>query len=278
MSRLFSESREGREMRRPIQIKLDGSCELYEALRTITHARNFLGNIPGVFLMTMLPLFGKSRFEIAFVFPKFDGTYKEREARNEIVPRDRWIGSISSKAAFHALRPDGKAFFNDNDVELYVRCNSGHTRYVELEPIGRPLWKYQDTWEEPSYDLPNGAKHRDQDHEDESAANPRSIDQDRKIVPFRIHMACVDDIIYGDEESGAALTHVPKGRDALSILAFTRDNHYNIRIAEERTALSEHTIDPCSIFAAFDTDGQPLQSSYWIMNREQCESKTQEFA
>ena len=78
MSRLFSKClrhnpREGREMRRPIRINLDGSCELYEALCTITHARNFLGNIPGVFLMTMLSLFGKSRYEIAFVYPKFDG-------------------------------------------------------------------------------------------------------------------------------------------------------------------------------------------------------------
>ena len=140
MSRLFSESlrhnpREGREMRRQIRINLDGSCELYEALCTITHARHFLGNIPGVFLMTMLPIFGKSRFEIAFVYPKFDGACKEREARNEIVPRDRWIDSIASQAAFHARRPDGEAFSNDNGMEVYVRCNSGHTRYVELQTI-----------------------------------------------------------------------------------------------------------------------------------------------
>ena len=73
--------------------------------------------------MTMLPSLGKSRFEIAFVSPKFDGTYKEREARKEIVPRNRWIDSITSQAAFHALRPDGESFFNGNDMELYVRCN-----------------------------------------------------------------------------------------------------------------------------------------------------------
>ena len=92
-------------------------------------------------------------------------------------------------------------------------------------------------------------------------------------------MACVDDIIYDDQESDAALTHVPKGRDALLILAFTQDNQCNIRITEERTALSEHTIDPC------DTDGQPLMHSHWIMkknldheDREQRESKIQEFA
>ena len=66
------------------------------------------------------------------------------------------------------------------------------------------------------------------------------------------------------EGNAGTLTHVPKGRDALSILAFTRDNDYNIRITEERTALSEHT----------------LQTSYWIMkknldqdDREQCGSK-----
>ena len=88
-------------------------------------------------------------------------------------------------------------------------------------------------------------------------------------------------IIYDDQESDAALTHVPKGRDALLILAFARDNPYNIRITEERTALSEHTIDPCSIVAA---DGQPLLNSHWIMknldhdDREQCESETQAFA
>ena len=68
-------------MKRAIRINLDGSCELYEALCTIAHARNFLGNKPGVFLMTMLPLFGKSGYEIAFVYPKFDGTHKEREQR-----------------------------------------------------------------------------------------------------------------------------------------------------------------------------------------------------
>ena len=123
--------------------------------------------------------------------------------------------------------------------------------------------------------LAKSSKHRDRDHEDESTENPKPIDQDRKIVPFRkkavafmchatygsqiesimqqgvrpgrthtlrgrqrVHMACVDDIIYNDEESGAALTHVPKGRDALLILAFTPDNRYNIRMTEERSALS----------------------------------------
>ena len=149
--------------------------------------------------------------------------------------------------------------------------------------------------------LPNASKHRDQDHEDESTAIPKSIEQDRKIVPFsktavtfmfhgtqienimqqgiqpgrthtsrgrqHVHMARVHDIIYDDQESDAALTHVPKGSDALLILAFTQDNQYNIRITEERTALSEHTIDPCSSIAAFDTDGQPLLSSYWIMKK-----------
>ena len=298
-SRLFSEflrhnPREGRELRRPVQINLDGSCELYEALRIITHTRNFLGNIPGAFLMTLLPSFGKSRSETAFVFPKFDGTYKERQAKNEIVPRNRWIDSITSKAAFHALRPDGESFFNDVDMELYVRCNSGHPRYVDLEAMGRPLWKYQNTWEEPSYDLPNASKHCDQDHEEESTSAPKSIEQDRKIVPSRkkavtflfhatygtqignilqqgvkpgrthtprgrqhVHMARIDDIIYDDQESAAALTHVPKGRDALLILAFARDNQHNIRITEElpcqntpsiHAALSQHSIpmgSPC---------------------------------
>ena len=80
MSRLFFEClrhnpQEGRELKRAVHFNIDGSCELYEALCTIT-------TIPGIFLMTMLPLFGKSRFEIAFVYPKFDGSHKEWEARS----------------------------------------------------------------------------------------------------------------------------------------------------------------------------------------------------
>ena len=71
--------------------------------------------IYSIFLMTMLPPFGKSRFEIAFVYPKFYGSCKEREARNAIVPRNRWIdNNLTSQAAFHALRPDGKSFFNSS--------------------------------------------------------------------------------------------------------------------------------------------------------------------
>ena len=143
MSRLFSEclrnhQREGRELKRAIHFNIDGSCELYEALCAITRARNFLGTIPGIFLMTMLP---SSRFEIAFVHPKSDGSYQAREARNAIVSRNRWIDNLTSQAAFDAVRPDGKSFFNDDNMDLYVRCNSGHSRYVELEAIGRPLRK-----------------------------------------------------------------------------------------------------------------------------------------
>ena len=36
-------------------------------------------------------------------------------------------------------------------------------------------------------------------------------------------MACIDDVILDDDESEAALTHVPAGRDALLILAFLKD-------------------------------------------------------
>ena len=81
--------------------------------------------------------------------PKFDGSYQEREARNAIVPRDRWIDNLTSQAAFHALRPDGKSFYNDDNMELYVRCISGHSRYVELDtiekPCGRTPWKSHHT-------------------------------------------------------------------------------------------------------------------------------------
>ena len=113
---------------------------LVELLTCITHARNFMGNKAGLLLMAMFPSYGKSRFEIAFVFPSVDGTYNERKARGEIVPRNRWIDKLNTRSAQNALRPDGNEFYVDPEMEFYVRCNSGHTRQVEIQSFGRPLY------------------------------------------------------------------------------------------------------------------------------------------
>ena len=59
-------------------------------------------------------------------------------------------------------------------------------------------------------------------------------------------MACIDDVILDDDESEAALTHVPAGRDALLILAFLKDQDYGIRLSEEQTALTDQTIEAFS--------------------------------
>ena len=180
-----------------------------------------------------------------------------------------------------------------------MRCNSGHTRQVDLQSFGRPLYSEQKSeprQEEPDYDLPTESippsphpSRSDAPHEDEGTAQaksrrrrpaPQSIEEEREIKPFakkpitfsfhatyrenminimeqglksgrsqsnpsgrvRIHMACVDDVILDDEASEAALTHVPTGRDALLILAFLKDQDYDIRLSEERTALTEQTI------------------------------------
>ena len=80
--------------------------------------------------MAMFPNYGKARFEIAFVYPSVDGSYNERKARGDIVPRNRWIDNLNSRSAYDALRPNGKEFLNNPDMEFYVRCNSGHTRQV----------------------------------------------------------------------------------------------------------------------------------------------------
>ena len=164
MSRSFSgclrhDPRHGihKECRRQVDMGPDGSVELYDALTCITHARNFIGNTPGLLLMTMFPSYGKSRFEIAFVFPSVDGPYKERKARGEIVPRSRWIDKLTTRSAQNALRPDGKEFYVDPEMEFYVRCNSGHTRQVEIQSFGRPLYSEQQKepqHNEPDYDLP----------------------------------------------------------------------------------------------------------------------------
>ena len=147
MSRLFSgclrhDPRPGihKERKRQVDMGPDGSVELYDALSCITHARNFIGNKPGLLLMAMFPNYGKSRFEIAFVYPSVDGSYNEQKARGEIVPRNRWIDKLS---AYDALRPNGKEFLNDPNMEFYVKCNSGHTRQVDLQSFGRPLYYEQ---------------------------------------------------------------------------------------------------------------------------------------
>ena len=98
-------------------------------------------------------------------------------------------------------------------------------------------------------------------------------------------MACIDDVILDDEASEAALTHVPTGRDALLILAFLKDEDYDIRLSEERTALTEQTIEARNIVSAFDPEGNIIMSNSWIMKqnlgREDIEmytSKIQEFS
>ena len=67
MSRSFSgclrhDPRHGihKECRRQVNMGPDGSVELYDALTCITHARNFIGNKPGLLLMVMFASYGKS--------------------------------------------------------------------------------------------------------------------------------------------------------------------------------------------------------------------------
>ena len=98
-------------------------------------------------------------------------------------------------------------------------------------------------------------------------------------------MACIDDVILEDDESEAALTHVPAGRDALLILAFLKDQDYGIRLSDKRTALTDKTIEATNIVAAFEPGGSLMASNKWIMKKhldhedyEMCDTKIREFA
>ena len=192
-----------KECRRQVDMGPDGSVELYDALTCVTHARNFIRNKPGLLLMAMFPSYGKSRLEIAFVFPFVDGSYKERKARGEIVPRNRWIEKLNTRSAQDALWPDGKEFYVDPEMEFYVRCNSGHTRQVEIQSFGRPLYSEQQRepqHDEPDYDFPTESippsphpSRSEAPHEDEGTAQPKHrmrrpapppIEEERKIKPF----------------------------------------------------------------------------------------------
>ena len=84
-----------------------------------------------------------------------------------------------------------------------MRCNSGHTRQVETQSFGRPLYSEQQKepqHDEPDYDLPTESippsphpSRSEAPHEDESTAQPKhrmrrpappSIEEERKIKPF----------------------------------------------------------------------------------------------
>ena len=84
---------------------------------------------------------------------------------------------------------------------------------------------------------------------------------------MHVHMACIDDVILEDDDSETALTNVPAGRDALLILAFLKDQDYGIRLSEERTALTDKTIEARNIVAAFEPDGSLMASNKWIMKK-----------
>ena len=188
MSRSFSgclrhDPRHGihKECKRQVEMGPDGSVELYDALTCITHARNFIGNKPGLLLMAMFPSYGKSRFEIAIVFPSVDGTYNERKARGEIVPRNRWIDKLNTRSAQNALRPDGKEFYVDSEMEFYVRCNSGHARQVDIQSFGRPLYSEQ---KEPHYDEPEYVYQRNPFRQVRICQDPRRlVEMKAKLSP-----------------------------------------------------------------------------------------------
>ena len=202
LSRLFSENLRhnawrGKECREPIHVNLDGSAEFWEVLMQIVHAKNFLGVRPGIFLMTVFPTFGKSRFEIAFVYPKFDGTYEERAAIHEIVPKHRWISNPADKAAASALKPDGQEYYHDKSMEMYIRCIAGHSRHVEIDSIGKPLYQghqKEQHWPEPDRDLPRSYENVDADEDDEQdphrrkqsgkSSHEKRTPSPKKIVPF----------------------------------------------------------------------------------------------
>ena len=69
------------------------------------------------------------------------------------------------------------------------------------------------------------------------------------------------------------------------ILAFLKDQDYGIRLSEERTALTDKTIEARNIVAAFEPDGSLITSNKWIMKKhlsyedyEMYDTKIREFA
>ena len=112
-------------------------------------------------------------------------------------------GSTISTPDPHTMHSGHMARNSSMISKFYVRCNSGHTRQVDLQSFGRPLYseqKGEPRQEEPDYDLPTESifpsphpSRSDAPHEDEGTAQaksrmrrpaPQSIEEERKIKPF----------------------------------------------------------------------------------------------
>ena len=69
-------------------------------------------------------------------------------------------------------------------------------------------------------------------------------------TPQHAHMACLDHVIRYDDPSTSALQ--PAGRDATQ-------GFYNIKISGERAVLTDQSIDPQNIIAAYSSSGKRVQ-------------------
>ena len=78
----------------------------------------------------------------------------------------------------------------------------------------------------------------------------------------RVCMACVDDVVVNHEPSASALLKVLTGRNAMIVMAF---NSYNIKIAAERTALTNETFSTKNIIAACASDKQCVHNSTIVL-------------
>ena len=80
-------------------------------------------------------------------------------------------------------------------------------------------------------------------------------------------------------------SHMCQQEETQLILAFLKDQDYGIRLSEERTALTDQTIEAKNIVAAYEPDGTSMVSNNWIMKKllsredvETYDTKIREFA
>ena len=106
-----------------------------------------------------------------------------------LYPRTGGLTTSHPKQHTTLLRPDGTAFYNDKELELCLRCCSGHSRPVELESMGRPLYTEKQVYQqqEPDYDLP---RHQ---HFTSASIPQDSTSNTRMTAPLSRNMGCEDE-------------------------------------------------------------------------------------
>ena len=109
--------------------------------------RDFLGNRPGIFLMTMFLKYGKARLNMARPGSRLQSFSHPSMAHTKTLLHQakslRRIENLTKRTAHThtALRADGSEFNECPDMGKYIPRNSGHSKNVNIRRRNEPTYE-----------------------------------------------------------------------------------------------------------------------------------------